>query len=73
MAALIAVASLAVPVSTIATLTGMEMGGMSPALTADGYWLALAWVALSCSPRVRRRSSGPTGGVTPSTTSQGDA
>lgn len=73
LAALIAVASLAVPVSTMAGIMELEMGGLPLALSADGYWLAMALVALLCSPRKFRRSQASTEAVLPSTPTQGDA
>lgn len=71
--ALIAVAALAVPVSTIAGLMDLEMDGMSLALSADGYWLAMALVAVLCSPGRFRRSQSSKEAVLPSTPSQGNA
>jgi len=67
------VASLAVPVSTMAGIMELEMGGLPLALSADGYWLAMALVALLCSPRKLRRSQASTEAVLPSTPTQGDA
>jgi hypothetical protein len=49
---LIAVALLALPVSRWASMMQLELGGIPLALSAEGYWIALALVALVCAPFV---------------------
>lgn len=64
---------LAVPVSSLADIMGLEVDGMSLVLSADGFWLALAMVALLGSPRISWQSSAPTGAGASSEPTQGDA
>jgi hypothetical protein len=47
-----AVVCQALPVSTLAIIMGLEMDGVSLALSAEGCWVALALAALLCSPQV---------------------
>jgi hypothetical protein len=71
--ALMALVCLALPVSTLASIMGLEMDGVSLALSADGCWVALALAALLCSPQVRRRSKASSGIAATSVPPQGDA
>jgi hypothetical protein len=52
---------------------GLEMDGVSLALSAEGYWVALALAALLRSPQVRRRSKASSGIAATSVRPQGDA
>lgn len=70
---LMAVVCLALPVSTLASIMDLEMDGVSLALSAEGYWVALALAALLCFPQVRRRSTASSGTAAPSVPPQGDA
>jgi hypothetical protein len=49
---LIAVALLAIPVSRWASMMQLEIGGIPMALSVEGYWIAIALVALVCGPFV---------------------
>ena len=61
--ALMAVASLPLPVSTFASILDLELYGVPLALSPDGYWVAMALVAVLCSPRLRRPSTASAGSV----------
>lgn len=70
---LIALVALALPVSSLARIMDLELDGVSLALSSDGYWVALALVAMACFPQRLRRSSASDAAGAVRTPPRGDA